>query len=149
MVWPTLSMNSHTTRYMPVSGFSSRAGLVGNFMTHCFRCGARAQYRFMLAPLGERWPLTIIRWWGGWAVGEHVVDHSKYIIHEFQLRQVDIQRTYRVRVQIPGPTVKYEASSRVVTRVHHRVYLLFGRAVGGCPSDFGLVFSPGQIDSVC
>lgn len=26
----------------------------------------------MFAPLGKRWPLTIIWWWGGWAVGEHV-----------------------------------------------------------------------------
>lgn len=42
-----------------------------NFTTHCFRRGG-AQYRFMYAPIGERWSLARIRWWGGWAVGEHV-----------------------------------------------------------------------------
>lgn len=41
------------------------------FTTHCFRRGG-AQYRFMFAPIGERWTLARIRWWGGWADGEHV-----------------------------------------------------------------------------
>ncbi|KAF8572542.1 hypothetical protein K439DRAFT_1238495, partial [Ramaria rubella] len=39
--------------------------------THCFRRGG-AQYRFMYAPVGKRWTLATIRWWGGWAEGEHV-----------------------------------------------------------------------------
>jgi len=43
----------------------------GEFTTHCFRRGG-AQYRFMYAPIGERWTLARIRWWGGWAEGEHV-----------------------------------------------------------------------------
>ena len=42
-----------------------------NFTTHCFRRGG-AQYRFMYAPLVKRWSLAQIRWWGGWAQGEHV-----------------------------------------------------------------------------
>ena len=41
------------------------------FTTHCFRRGG-AQYRFMFAPIGKRWTLARIRWWGGWAQGEHV-----------------------------------------------------------------------------
>lgn len=41
------------------------------FTTHCFRRGG-AQYRFMFAPRGERWTLARVRWWGGWAPGEHV-----------------------------------------------------------------------------
>ena len=41
------------------------------FTTHCFRRGG-AQYRFMFAPPGQRWTLARIRWWGGWADGEHV-----------------------------------------------------------------------------
>lgn len=43
----------------------------GNFTTHCFRRGG-AQYRFMFAPVGRRWTLRQVRWWGGWAEGEHV-----------------------------------------------------------------------------
>lgn len=43
----------------------------GSFSTHCFRRGG-AQYRFMYAPVGERWSLAVVRWWGGWAEGEHV-----------------------------------------------------------------------------
>ena len=41
------------------------------FSTHCFRRGG-AQYRFMSAPLGERWSLHCVRFWGGWAEGEQV-----------------------------------------------------------------------------
>ena len=43
----------------------------GRFSLHCFRRGG-AQYRFMHAPIGERWTLDRIRWWGGWADGEQV-----------------------------------------------------------------------------
>ena len=42
-----------------------------HYTTHCFRRGG-AQYRFMYAPIGKRWSLSRIRWWGGWAKGEHV-----------------------------------------------------------------------------
>lgn len=51
--------------------FVAGAGLDKLYTTHCFRRGG-AQYRFMYAPLGKRWSLSIIRWWGGWAIGEHV-----------------------------------------------------------------------------
>jgi hypothetical protein len=43
----------------------------GKFTTHCFRRGG-AQYRFMFAPLGQRWTLARVRWWGGWALREKV-----------------------------------------------------------------------------
>ncbi|KIJ48361.1 hypothetical protein M422DRAFT_81339, partial [Sphaerobolus stellatus SS14] len=39
--------------------------------THCFRRGG-AQHRFMRAPVGQRWALREVRWWGGWADGEDV-----------------------------------------------------------------------------
>ncbi|KAF8509080.1 hypothetical protein BU17DRAFT_70598 [Hysterangium stoloniferum] len=42
----------------------------GRLTTHCFRRGG-AQYCFMYAHFGKRWSLAIIRWWGGWAEGEH------------------------------------------------------------------------------
>lgn len=52
---------------------AKQAGISGAeyFTTHCFRRGG-AQWRFMFAPLGQRWILERIRWWGGWAIGEHV-----------------------------------------------------------------------------
>ncbi|EDQ99570.1 uncharacterized protein LACBIDRAFT_316329 [Laccaria bicolor S238N-H82] len=55
--------------------FAAAAGLEKHYMTHCFRRGG-AQYRFMFAPIGKRWPLSWIRWWGGWAIGEHVSTHG-------------------------------------------------------------------------
>jgi len=63
-----------------ITKFTHAAGLEKNYTTHCFRRGG-AQYRFMFAPVGERWSLNVIRWWGGWAKGEHVrsamsTDHS-------------------------------------------------------------------------
>lgn len=51
--------------------FTVNAGLTKYYTTHCLRRGG-AQYRFMFAPIGKRWSLVVIRWWGGWAIGEHV-----------------------------------------------------------------------------
>jgi hypothetical protein len=61
---------SHTWSQDLLSEFASGAGLTKHFSTHCFCCGG-AQYRFMHAPLGQRWSLSMIRWWGAWA-GEQV-----------------------------------------------------------------------------
>ena len=61
---------SHTRSQDLISEFASGAGLTKHFSTHCFRRGG-AQYRFMYAPLGKRWSLSMIRWWGAWA-GEQV-----------------------------------------------------------------------------
>ena len=56
-----------------ITTMAKEAGVHGAeyFTTHCFRRGG-AQYRFMFAPVGKRWTLARIRWWGGWAQGEHV-----------------------------------------------------------------------------
>ena len=62
---------SYSTLQTLLTGFSLGAGVKSHFTTHCFRQGG-AQYRFMFAPIGKRWSLSRIRWWGGWAVGEHV-----------------------------------------------------------------------------
>jgi len=51
--------------------FCTGAGIQTRYTTHSFQRGG-AQYRFMFAPIGTRWSLNMIRWWGGWAVGEHV-----------------------------------------------------------------------------
>jgi hypothetical protein len=49
-----------------ITEFTEGAGLEKTYTTHSFRRGG-AQYRFMFAPLGKRWSLSIVRWWGGWA----------------------------------------------------------------------------------
>jgi hypothetical protein len=60
---------SHDQVQCLLTEFCQGAGLVKNFTTHCLRRGG-AQYRFIHAPIGKRWSLTIIRWWGGWAEGK-------------------------------------------------------------------------------
>lgn len=67
---PTRSM-SYDIVQKHVNDFAESAGLTKYYTTHSFRRGG-AQYRFMYAPLGKRWSLARIRWWGGWAAGEHV-----------------------------------------------------------------------------
>lgn len=54
-----------------IAELTSAAGLTGNYSSHCFRRGG-AQYKFMFAPFGKRFSLSIVRWWGGWAQGEEV-----------------------------------------------------------------------------
>lgn len=77
-LFPYIAPNGviHTKRAMSydqfqvlLKKFSKEAGLKGYYTTHCFRRGG-AQYRFMFAPIGRRWTLATIRWWGGWAIGE-------------------------------------------------------------------------------
>jgi integrase len=82
-IFPAIGANGtsvHPTRPMTadvvqkrITEMATKAGIDGAeyFTTHCFRSGG-AQYRFMFAPVGQRWTLARIRWWGGWAQGEHV-----------------------------------------------------------------------------
>jgi hypothetical protein len=62
---------SYDTIQNLLAEFSTGAELNKLYTTHCFWHGG-AQYRFMYAPLGKRWSLSMIRWWGGWATREHV-----------------------------------------------------------------------------
>jgi integrase len=65
---------SHDTIQKWLDEFVAAAGIgLGNtkLTTHCLRRGG-AQYRFMFAKVGKRWSLATVRWWGGWAEGEHV-----------------------------------------------------------------------------
>ncbi|KAJ7934594.1 hypothetical protein B0H13DRAFT_2227265 [Mycena leptocephala] len=66
-----------------ITEFTQGAGLEKTYTTHSFRRGG-AQYRFMFAPLGKRWSLSIVRWWGGWATGEHVDTLMKYLLDSLQ-----------------------------------------------------------------
>ncbi|KAJ7934910.1 hypothetical protein B0H13DRAFT_1854899 [Mycena leptocephala] len=60
----------------------------GRFTAHCFRRGG-AQYRFMYAPIGERWTLARVRWWGGWAEGEHRDTMIRYLLDELYNSEED------------------------------------------------------------
>ena len=62
---------SYDTLQAILSDFCEQSGTQKRYTTHSFRRGG-AQYRFMYAPIGQRWSLNWIRWWGGWAVGDHV-----------------------------------------------------------------------------
>jgi integrase len=82
-IFPSLGANGLVAHpHIPISSdivqkrineWAAAAGITGagHFTTHCFRHGG-AQYRFMFAPMGQRWTLARICWWGGWAIGEHV-----------------------------------------------------------------------------
>jgi hypothetical protein len=48
----------------------------------------------MYAPVGQRWTLAIVRWWGGWAEGEHV---SKSITTILSYYSPFIQRDTLIR----------------------------------------------------
>ncbi|EDR06462.1 uncharacterized protein LACBIDRAFT_328853 [Laccaria bicolor S238N-H82] len=91
-VFPYISQNgtinpkhamSYDTFQKLLSEFAAGAGLTKVYTTHCFQCGG-AQYRFMYAPIGRHWSLSIIRWWGGWAKGEQVDTMIKYLIDSLQ-----------------------------------------------------------------
>ncbi|KAJ7025321.1 hypothetical protein C8F04DRAFT_967990 [Mycena alexandri] len=74
-----------------ISEFTAGAELPcgnGTFSTHCFRRGG-AQYRFMFAPYGHRWTLRQVRWWGGWAEGEHRDTLIKYLLDELNTYEDD------------------------------------------------------------
>ncbi|KAI6138555.1 hypothetical protein BKA82DRAFT_3989880 [Pisolithus tinctorius] len=64
------------------------SGIPGTFTTHCYRRGG-AQYRFMFAPVGQRWTLARVRWWGGWAEGEHRDTLMRYLLDELNCYEND------------------------------------------------------------
>lgn len=69
---------SHDAVQKWINEATAGAGIRGSFSTHCFRRGG-AQYRFMFAPVGERWTLAMVRWWGGWAENEQVSDLFSFL----------------------------------------------------------------------
>lgn len=69
---PKCAMSYDTLQNL-LTEFGTGAGLTKHYTTYCF-CRGGAQYRFMYAPLGKCWSLSIIHWWGGWATGESVSD---------------------------------------------------------------------------
>jgi hypothetical protein len=84
---------SHDTVQKWIDGATMGAGILGCFSTHCFRRGG-AQYWFMFAPVGQRWTLAKVRWWGGWADGEHVCA-IKPIIFSFLCTHPSLSRRFQ------------------------------------------------------
>ncbi|KAF5315912.1 hypothetical protein D9611_004924 [Ephemerocybe angulata] len=73
-----------------ISEFATAAGLskAEKYTTHCFQRGG-AQYRFMFAPIGKRWTMARIRWWGGWAEGESGDTLIRYLLDELHTYEED------------------------------------------------------------
>lgn len=71
-----------------INEFREKSGVTGQLTTHSFHRGG-AQYRFMHAPTGQRWTLSRIRWWGGWAKGEQVSCISPVMIKTNPCKQID------------------------------------------------------------
>ncbi|KAH9948145.1 hypothetical protein B0H21DRAFT_848678 [Amylocystis lapponica] len=89
-IFPAISVNGmthanktidHDVVQKYLSEFAASVNLTADYSTHCFRRGG-AQYRFMQCPLGERWSLSTVRWWGGWAEGEHADTLIRYLVDE-------------------------------------------------------------------
>jgi hypothetical protein len=96
-IFPTIGANgvvhpreplSHDTVQKWINEAVEGAGIPGSFSTHCFRRGG-AQYRFMFAPVGQRWTLAKVRWWGGWAEQEHRDTLIHYLLDELHAYEVD------------------------------------------------------------
>ncbi|KAI6027124.1 hypothetical protein EDC04DRAFT_2605991 [Pisolithus marmoratus] len=64
------------------------AGIPRTFSTHCYHRGG-AQYRFMFAPVAQRWTLARVWWWGGWADGEHRDTLMHYLLNELHCYEND------------------------------------------------------------
>ncbi|RXW22496.1 hypothetical protein EST38_g3351 [Candolleomyces aberdarensis] len=82
----SVAMQKIITRVADASGLSNSEAC--KYTTHCFRRGG-AQYRFMFAPLGKRWTLARIRWWAGWAEGEHGDTLIRYLLDELSNYEED------------------------------------------------------------
>ncbi|KAF8452794.1 hypothetical protein L210DRAFT_3468878 [Boletus edulis BED1] len=100
---------SHDTIQMWINEATAGAGIRGSFSTHCFRRGG-AQYRFMFAPIGERWTLARVRWWGGWAENEQHDTLIRYLLDELHMYETDHSNTLASRPQNANESLMGEHS---------------------------------------
>ncbi|KAF9024486.1 hypothetical protein BDZ89DRAFT_925293, partial [Hymenopellis radicata] len=108
LVFPQINSNglvysqtefSHTVIQKKIENFFKAAGLERDFTTHSFRRGG-AQYRFMFAPIGQRWSLKIVRWWGGWAENEGVNTLMNYLLDSLSRYETSYgDALYTVRIK--------------------------------------------------
>ncbi|KAG1789049.1 uncharacterized protein HD556DRAFT_1311616 [Suillus plorans] len=59
-----------------------------SFTTHTY-CRGGAQWRWMFAPVGERWTLARVRWWGSWAENENRDTLIWYLLDELSTYEND------------------------------------------------------------
>jgi len=52
---------------------------LGKFTAHCFRRGG-AQHRFVTGKV--RWPLDVVKWWGGWGKSDDMNTIIRYLLEE-------------------------------------------------------------------
>ncbi|KAF9554927.1 hypothetical protein CPC08DRAFT_696122 [Agrocybe pediades] len=103
-IFPTVGANGTSVQpSMPITSdmaqkkinqMAASAGIQGAeyLTTHCFRRGGaqhQQNYRFMFAPKGQLWTLARIRWWGGWAIGEHRDTLIRYLLDELYTYEED------------------------------------------------------------
>ncbi|KAI6039701.1 hypothetical protein EDC04DRAFT_2568118, partial [Pisolithus marmoratus] len=84
---------SHNTVQKWIDKAVAGAGIPGTkimkcLQCHCYRRGG-VQYRFMFAPVGQRWTLARVQWWGGWAEGEHRDTLMHYLLDELHCYEND------------------------------------------------------------
>ena len=58
---------------------NAAGAVLGVFTSHCFRRGG-AQHRFVTGKY--RWPLEVVKWWGGWGSGDDVNTIIRYLSEE-------------------------------------------------------------------
>ncbi|KAG1901248.1 uncharacterized protein F5891DRAFT_1144993 [Suillus fuscotomentosus] len=83
---------SHDTVQAWIDEATTEAGIPrgagDNFTTHTYRCGG-AQWRWMFAPIGQRWTLARVRWWGSWAENENHDTLIRYLLDELSTYEND------------------------------------------------------------
>ncbi|KAG1759372.1 hypothetical protein EDD22DRAFT_849297 [Suillus occidentalis] len=100
-VFPTMSTNgiiqprehiSHDAVQGWINEATTAAGIPrgpgDNFTTHTYRRGG-AQWRWMFAPIGQRWTLARVRWWGSWAENENRDTLIRYLLDELHSYESD------------------------------------------------------------
>ncbi|KAG0702302.1 hypothetical protein DFH29DRAFT_805105 [Suillus ampliporus] len=100
-VFPSVSTNgviqphehiSHDTVQAWINEATTAAGIPrgpgDSFTTHTYRRGG-AQWRWMFAPIGKRWTLARVRWWGSWAENENRNTLIRYLLDELHSYESD------------------------------------------------------------
>ncbi|KAG1840392.1 hypothetical protein F4604DRAFT_1598900 [Suillus subluteus] len=100
-IFPTISSNgivhrgehiSHDAVQAWIDEATTSAGIPrgggDSFTTHTYHRGG-AQWRWMFAPVGERWTLARVRWWGSWAENENRNTLIRYLLDELSTYEND------------------------------------------------------------
>ncbi|KAG8927220.1 hypothetical protein FRC01_007813 [Tulasnella sp. 417] len=107
----TEAINSIFKEFMFASGVLTNSGPEGPerfpYTTHCLRRGG-AQYRFMFAPVGQRWSLDLIKWWGGWTDGERIDTLIRYLLDDLSTYENDYSDALSPRKREPKKSLASE-----------------------------------------